>query len=109
MSQPGSSPETQDFLNRLEDIYRSKERLNEFEAEKPIYDKVLPQLQQRLGAFYRLIAPMNLGSTATVWEVLDIGLDQRRALKLSRPRADRLERIVKVIRAEPKLLAGLQH
>jgi serine/threonine protein kinase len=93
----------------LRAVYEKKKKLADYEAELPYHQELLPELKKQLGDSFLLKAPFGLGSTATVWEVLDPRLEQKRALKLSRPRLAKLGNIVRVIRAEPKVLAALNH
>lgn len=100
----------EEFLRKLRGIYEGKNKLDEFELEELIYKTLIPLLRTRLGtAGYDLGDPLNIGSTAAICIVEDRSLNQRRALKLPRPRLGRLADIVSIMRAERSRLAALNH
>ncbi len=97
------------LLNGLEEIYKKKDKLGEFNDEKHVYNKLIPSLCSNLKQIsYVLKEPFSLGSTATVWKVKDT-LNQIKALKLPRPRLSKLSNIIKIIREEKDKLAKLNH
>ncbi len=100
-------PSVDVLLDGLEEIYKGRGKLSEFSSERAIYGELLPRVNQELKSGY-LEKAIGLGSTATVWVVVD-ALKQRRALKLPRPRLGKLKDIVRVIRAEGERLASLSH
>ncbi|MGA2226468.1 MAG: protein kinase [Syntrophobacteraceae bacterium] len=94
---------------RLRLMYRIGERKEaEFEEEKIVYEELIPKLASALNPLI-LLRAFALGSTATVWEVLDARLNQRRAPKLPRPRMSKLAKIIRIITAEKDTLARLTH
>jgi HD superfamily phosphohydrolase/RIO-like serine/threonine protein kinase len=108
---PGSkaAARLKELLAGLKTVYERKDKLSDYEAELPYHKLLLPELKKTLGDSFVIQKAFGLGSTATVWEVLDPRLEQKRALKLSRPRLAKLGNIVRVVRAEPKVLAALNH
>jgi serine/threonine protein kinase len=104
----GKIPTHDDLLMSLADTYQKRHKESEFEEEKPIFEILVPRLADILKPLI-LVRAFALGSTATVWEVLDDRLNQRRALKLPRPRLGKLDKIIRVITAEKDKLARLTH
>ena len=103
--------QAQDFsgpLGELEGVYERKQKAADFRAERAVLGALLPKLVDALRPL-ELVRSFALGSTATVWEVRDKHLDQRRALKLPRPRLAKLDSIIRVIRTEKETLARLTH
>lgn len=101
---------TAEWLTSLEEIYRRAARSAEFENERLIYERLIPVLNASLTrAGFRLTKPLAIGSTACVWKIRDTKLEQDRALKTARPRLAKLQDIVRVMRAEGKRLADLNH
>jgi HD superfamily phosphohydrolase len=103
-----SEPTIEQLLDALARLYEGPE-LAAWEEEKPIYAHALPKLIEELRPTYTIKRPIKPGSTATVWELEDKKLGQRRALKLPRPRLSRIKSIVRIIRAESEKLASLNH
>jgi hypothetical protein len=104
---PAITPE--DAIDALERIYEHRKQQNDFKDERAAYVDLIPLLIKKLSPNYVLNAPIDLGSTATVWGVTDKMLNIRRALKIARPRFGRLADIIVVLRGEPQKLAGLNH
>jgi HD superfamily phosphohydrolase len=99
-----------DLLDQLGNVYDRQDKTDDFKNEKNVYQKLLPKLIEHLeNAGYVLKSPLAIGSTASVWEVYDKGLLQKRALKFPRPRLGKLKNIVRVLRAERERLAALNH
>lgn len=103
-------PSIEACILSLRDKYTRADRLAEFEDEEPTYRRLIPELFDSLAtAGFRPIAPVAIGSTACVWKICDIKLDQPRALKIARPRLGKLSDIVRIMRAEGERLADLSH
>lgn len=101
---------TTDLITLLEEIYKRALRSEEFEEERSVYIRLIPFLNESLTiAGFHLERPLAIGSTACVWKIKDAKLDQDRALKIARPRLAKLRDIVRVMRAEGKRLADLNH
>lgn len=95
------------LLRQLERLYGRREQ--DFGSEASVYRRLLPKLIKKLSVSYKIIEPVGLGSTASVWKLNDIALNQPRALKLTRPSKSRSADIVQIIRQEPIRLASLNH
>jgi HD superfamily phosphohydrolase len=107
-SSDGQAPDVvSGLLEALERVYNKYEQ--PFDPERSYYIDLLPKLIERLGGAYHIKEPLALGSTATVWSVIDRNLGVPRALKLARPRLSKLSDIIVVVRGEPKRLAALSH
>jgi HD superfamily phosphohydrolase len=99
-----------ELLARLEARYRKKDKLSEFSQERPIFESLWSTLENKLkDAGFEIEDAINIGSTATIWKVKDVHLEQPRALKLTRPRLSKLKDVIAIIRAEGKSLASLSH
>jgi len=96
------------LLAELEAVYKKEHKEEDFNKERPIFEKLIPELIKFLEPL-DLIRPFAMGSTATVWEVKDERLKQKRALKLPRPRFGKIDKIIRVIRAESNILTELIH
>jgi serine/threonine protein kinase len=105
----GAPSKTDDLLRALKGRYEAKQRGSEFAAEEGIYRELLPKLDSELAGLFELVAPINIGSTATVWKVNDLRLGRPRALKLPRPRQGKLTEIIRIFRGETGKLATLNH
>jgi len=103
-----SPPATEHLLSGLRDLYRARNKSDEFQTEEVVFKELLPKLIDSLKPLI-LLNPFALGSTATVWEVQDPRLKQNRALKLPRPKLGKLDKIIRIIRAEGNRLAQLTH
>ncbi len=99
----------EELLARLEKLYQKRDREREFADERELYEEALPKLLALLKTHYDVIELANIGSTASVWRIRDRALAQDRALKLARPRTGRLKDIVRIVTAESKTLAELNH
>ena len=107
---PPEEAHAKQLLAALHAVYKRRKQLTAFKEEGPIYALLLPRLIRDLRHTYSIVRPLPvLGSTATVWELRDTKIGQKRALKLPRPRLSRLTDIIRVIRAEAKRLAALNH
>src|SRR5258708_292249 len=106
-SENASRPGMEALLGKLQQIYARHGKADEYTSERTIYGRVLPLVEQELKSGF-IEQPIGLGSTATVWVIMD-ALKQRRALKLPRPRLGKLKDIVRVLRAEGERLARLSH
>jgi serine/threonine protein kinase len=102
-------PTSTELLDRLRVIYEKEDLGDQFREESEVYRSLLPDLLGKLSEKYDVLEPFALGSTATVWRVQDVHLEQERALKLPRPRMARLRNIISVVRAERVRLASLNH
>lgn len=101
---------SEECLDKLREIYAVEGRSREFEEEEPVYRELIPKLKQSLvSAGFKLISPLAIGSTACVWRICDLKLNQLRALKLARPRLGKLDEIIRIMRDEGKRLADLSH
>jgi serine/threonine protein kinase len=97
------------LLEELEAVFKRKGLLPELELERGVYPDLISQLVKELEGQYVVTGILDLGSTATVWEVFDSKLEQRRALKLPRPTLSKLSDIIRIVRAERVRLAALNH
>ena len=70
--------------------YEERDSVADFQGEEAQYRDLLPQLQADLRNNYNLGEPINIGSTATVWKVVDVRLQKERAIKVPRPREGKL-------------------
>ena len=97
-------------LERLQRLYEKKAKPGDFEAEGPVFAELLPLLETELAPLV-LGEPFGVGSTATIWKVLDTRGDRSReyALKFPRPRHGRLDAIIRVIRSESARLVARPH
>jgi serine/threonine protein kinase len=98
------------LVDRLESAYGSKHK-SEWQDEKQILPDLLRQIQLDLAPVYRPTEDdvAYIGSTAVVWTVEDTKLHATRALKMPRPRAGKIPKLVKVIRDEAEKLKTLTH
>lgn len=108
MSQRTNEPTEEGLLYSLQEVYNKRRKPDELTAEQPIFINLIPKLVAAIKPLV-LCRAFALGSTATVWEVMDEKLHQRRALKLPRPRLGKIDNIIRVIRAERERLAELTH
>lgn len=92
-----------------EELLEFLKQRTELQSELPVYEKLIPKLVRELEGQYHFTSLINIGSTATVWEVYDPKLEQRRALKLPRPTISKLADIIRIVRAERVRLAALNH
>src|SRR5437764_76204 len=98
------------MLAALKTVYEKRQQESFWHEEERIYPEVLSKLVADLsGRGYSIERPLALGSTATVWKLVDTKLNQPRALKLPRPRISRLRSIVRAIRGEREKLVALNH
>ena len=97
------------LLRGVEDLYTHHKKQSEYKSEISVFQQLVPLLVERLKPAFTVIRAFGLGSTATVWEVHDERLNQRRALKLPRPRFGKIDNIIRHIRAEKDTLASLTH
>ena len=103
-----SQPTTECLIDSLRDVYLDHKKLEEFELEYSVFLELIPRIVDNLRPLL-VCSAFGLGSTATVWEVLDQKLNQKRALKLPRPRYGKIDKIIRVITAEKDTLARLTH
>jgi HD superfamily phosphohydrolase len=97
------------LVDRLESVYGSKHK-SEWQDEKQIIPDLLKQIELDLSPVYRPLTDVAyIGSTAVVWTVEDTKLHATRALKMPRPRAGKIPKLVKVIRDEAEKLKTLTH
>lgn len=101
-------PPLADLMSSLGAVYEKSGKAEDFKEEKLVFQHLLPKLIEALNPLV-LSPAFALGSTATVWEVKDENLGQKRALKLARPRLGKLDKIIRVIRTERDTLATLTH
>ena len=78
-------PPLADLMSSLGAVYEKSGKAEDFKEEKLVFQHLLPKLIEALNPLV-LSPAFALGSTATVWEVKDESLGQKRALKLARPR-----------------------
>ena len=97
------------LLERIETLYGSK-HASEWRDEKQAVQDLLGRIEDDLSPLYRPLPDLAyLGSTAVVWTVEDTKLHVTRALKMPRPRAGKIPKLVKVIRDEANKLKSLTH
>lgn len=98
----------ENMLSKLRAVYEKRDKLDEYNSEEEVFRHLIPKLKKELEPL-ALIRPFALGSTATIWEVKDKKLKLRRALKLPRPRLGKIDKIIRIIRAESDRLVELMH
>lgn len=96
------------LLAELKDVYSRNKYAADYDSERGIYEHVLEPLASALAPL-EIQKPLACGSTATIWQVFDHSLQLKRALKFPRPRLARLDKILRVLRAERENLSSLNH
>ena len=97
------------LIQNIESLYGSKHS-SEWQEEKQVIPDLLRRIEQDLSPVYLPLPDVAfMGSTAVVWTVQDTKLHVTRALKMPRPRAGKISKLVKVIRDEAAKLKSLTH
>ena len=97
------------LVQQIESLYGRKHS-SEWQDEKQIIPNLLERIEQDLAPVYRPLPDVAfMGSTAVVWTVEDTKLHVTRALKMPRPRAGKISKLIKVIRDEAEKLKSLTH
>jgi serine/threonine protein kinase len=97
------------LINRIESIYALK-KPSDWPDERPIVTTLIKQIEDDISSNYAVLDDtVHMGSTALVWTVKDKKLGVTRALKMPRPRAGKIPKLIKVIRDEAEKLKSLNH
>lgn len=96
-------------MSSLTTLYESPDVVAE-STELPIWETAIPVLEAQLESIgYRLWEPFAVGSSAVIFEVVDANLRAKRALKITRPRLERYERLFHLAERERWRLNELRH
>jgi HD superfamily phosphohydrolase len=95
------------FFERLRQIYVAEDGSSEiFDQEVPVLREAVSRIAATLGDGFELVEPLGRGGSGVVIKLTDVRLDVSRALKIPRPKDDRL---IESVRNEIDHLKALQH
>ncbi len=95
------------FWKKLERLYYEKDKNEaDFEAEQPLLEKILKKIEEELKEKYELIEPIERGGAGVIIKVKDKRLNFDRALKVPRPKG---EKLIESVKNEREYLTKIRH